>query len=312
MYKQRKIAVVVPAYNEQDHVLQVVKSIPMWVDYVIVVDDCSQDQTATKIKALLNTRISLIKNGRNQGVGGATMLGFQQAMLYNVDIVVKVDGDGQMPLDHLPALLDALVEQGYGYAKGNRFLNSHTLQNMPKVRLFGNLMLTFLNKMASGYWHIFDPQNGFVAIKTKWLQALNLDKIHPRFFFENDMLVSLNMMDVRVKDVPMPTVYGNETTHIRVGTIFRTFPWLFFKRFWRRIYFKYVLQDFSPIALFMFVGTILTLWGAGFGVYLWIMSAAITKVPTTTGTVMLAVLPFIIGFQLLLQALVLDIYESPR
>ncbi len=275
-----------------------------------MVDDASSDATAKAAEAAADPRVTIIRNERNLGVGGATKRGYRRALEMGADIVVKVDGDGQMPLDRLESLLKVLVEEGYDYAKGNRFLEGG-IRKMPFIRLVGNIILTFLTKLASGYWHIFDPQNGFTAITSRALKTLPLDRIHNGYFFENDMLVNLNIFRYRVKDVPIPTIYGEEESGIRITSIILTFPWLLLKRFFYRIYQKYVLRDFSPIALFLFLGLILLAWGVFFGAYHWIRSIK-TGIAATTGTVMLSVLPLILGFQLVLEALVLDIQESPR
>jgi len=180
MYKERYISVVVPAYNEEHFIGQVIAEVPSLVDHIIVVDDASSDATYARAKELSDPRVILLKNSANQGVGGSTLNGYRKALELGSDIVVKVDGDGQMPLDRLPNLLDAIVDEGYDYAKGNRFLESDPLQQMPKLRLLGNVILTFLTKLASGYWHIFDPQNGFTGIQAHCLKALDLNAIHKR------------------------------------------------------------------------------------------------------------------------------------
>lgn len=311
MYKGKRIAVVIPAYNEEKFIAKVIKNVPSFVDLIVVIDDASYDSTFQCAQSVGDPRVVALKETVNQGVGASTIKGYRKALDLGSDIVVKVDGDGQMPLDQLHNLLDAVIEEGYAYAKGNRFIEQEALKFMPKSRLVGNMVLTFLTKMASGYWHIFDPQNGYTAIDTRCLRAINLDRVHKRYFFENDMLVQLNIHNFRVKDISMPAVYGQEKSGISVISIFVTFPWLLLRRFLHRIYQKYVLRDFSPIALFLRLGGLLLGWGMGFGVYLWIKSILI-HVQTSTGTVMLAVLPLILGFQLVLEAIVLDIREIPR
>ena len=311
MYKHKSICVIIPAFNEQQFIAQVVRSIPDFVDRIVVVDDASHDSTVLCARETRVRRLEVIECSTNQGVGGAVAVGYRRGLEMEEDILVKVDGDGQMPLDRLPDLLDAIIDEGYHYSKGNRFLESTTLKQMPKIRLLGNALLTFLTKLASGYWHVFDPQNGFTAISACRLKKINLDRIHKRFFFENDMLVQLSIHNSRVKDVPVPTIYGDEESGIRISSVLCVFPWLLLHRFLYRVHQKYILRDFSPIALFLGSGSLLMGWGIGFGVYLWIKSM-LTLVQTSTGTVMLAVLPLILGFQLVLQALVLDIQETPR
>ncbi len=311
MYRERRIAVVVPAYNEAQHIGQVLGTMPDYVDHVIAVDDCSSDGTFEAIVACADPRTVACRTPVNVGVGGATLTGYRRALELACDVVVKMDGDGQMPPEYLQHLLDAVTEQGYDYAKGNRFLAGESLALMPKHRLFGNVVLTFVNKLASGYWHIFDPQNGYTAITCAALRRLDFDDIHARFFFENDMLIALNLHNFRVRDIAIPARYGNEVSDLNPFKISVTFPLLFIPRLWRRIYQKYVLHDFSPIALFLFAGLLLFAWGALFGAYHWAMSIQ-TGRATPTGTIMLSVLPLILGFQLILQAIVLDIQETPK
>jgi glycosyltransferase involved in cell wall biosynthesis len=311
MYKDHRIITVVPAHNEESHIGHVIKSMPEFVDHILVIDDCSEDKTSASAEATCDERLVLMRPEKNQGLGGAMLLGYRRALEMRGDVIVKMDGDGQMSPDHLPALLDAIVESGYDYAKGNRFLAGSSLSEMPRHRLLGNVVLTFLTKLASGYWHVFDPQNGYTAIRRDALSVLRLDAIHRGFFFENDMLVHLNFFGFRVKDVPIPARYGDEQSDLKVLNVGVTFPALLVRRYFYRIYQKYVLRDFSPIALFLFLGMILFFWGAFFGIYLWIKSY-LTGQATLTGTIMLALLPLILGFQLLLQAIVLDIQETPK
>jgi glycosyltransferase involved in cell wall biosynthesis len=311
MYKGRRITTVIPAHDEARHIGQVIKTMPELVDHVIVVDDCSQDDTSQLALACADPRVMVLQTPNNQGVGGATVFGYRRALELGSDVVVKMDGDGQMTPEYLSFLLDAIVEQDYDYAKGNRFLAGESLAFMPRHRLLGNIVLTFMTKLASGYWNIFDPQNGYTAIKADVLRLLNLDTIHKRFFFENDMLIHLNFFGCRVKDISIPARYGEEKSDLSSFKASVTFPLLLLRRFFYRVYQKYVLRDFSPIALFLFLGLILFGWGVAFGVYLWIESQLTGRL-TPTGTIMLSLLPLILGFQLLLQAIVLDIQETPK
>ncbi len=311
MYKNRRIAVVVPAYNEARLLGGVLRSLPDFVDHIIAVDDCSADQTPAVIRACEDARVVGLSTPANQGVGGATLTGYARALELDADVIVKMDGDGQMAPEYLAPLLDAVVEQGYDYAKGNRFMAGASLKGMPRHRVFGNVVLTFLNKLASGYWHVFDPQNGYTAITADALKRLDFDSIHRRYFFENDMLIGLNLLNARVRDVAIPARYGTEESKLNPLGAGLKFPMLFAPRLWRRVYRKYVLHDFSPIALFLFAGLLLMAWGVLFGAFEWAKSIW-TGHPATTGTVMVAVLPLILGFQLLLQAVVLDIQETPK
>ncbi len=310
-YQDRTVAVVVPAHDEAAFIADVIRGVPAYVDTIIVVDDASTDGTAAVAQKSGDGRVQVLILSKNVGVGGAMVEGYRRALEAGADIVVKMDGDGQMPPEHLPALLDALVRDGYAYAKGNRFLLGTPRRTMPRPRFIGNMTLTFLTKMASGYWHIFDPQNGYTVISADALRRVDLDAVHRGYFFENDMLVQLNINQLRVRDVPMRARYGTETSELRPFQVGYSFPGLLLQRFAYRIYQKYMLRDFSPIALFLLTGALLFLWGVGFGVFLWI-KGRLQMVPTPTGTIMLAIVPLFLGFQLLLQAIVLDIQETPR
>lgn len=311
MYKDNNITVVIPAYNEEAFIGGVINDLPDFVDHIIVVDDCSKDKTFQVADENDDSRVIVIKTPENQGVGGATITGYKKALELDSDIVVKMDGDGQMSSEYLHLLLEAIIQDGYAYAKGNRFLKSEDLDVMPKHRLLGNIILTFMNKSASGLWHIFDPQNGYTAIRAEALHSLNLNSVHKGYFFENDMLIQLSLHSFRVKDVSIPAKYGNEQSDIKLVNIIKMFPILFFKRFFYRIYYKYILLDFSPIALFFILGLLLFLWGGILGTYLFI-KANITDVDTPLGKVMFVILPLILGSQLLLQAIVLDIQENQK
>jgi glycosyltransferase involved in cell wall biosynthesis len=311
MYKQNRVTTIVPAHNEALHICGVAQGIPEFVDHIIIVDDCSQDGTFNAALASEDPRVIVLQTPSNQGVGGAVLLGYRKGLELDSDILVKMDGDGQMPPEYLAPLLDAITDHGYDYAKGNRFLAGESLAVMPKHRIFGNVVLTFMTKLASGYWNIFDPQNGYTAIRADALRRLNLDQIHKRYFFENDILINLNFFSCRVKDVAIPAHYGEEESGISLFQVSSTFPFLLLGRYFRRVYQKYVLRDFSPIALFLLLGVMLFSWGTLFGFFIWIKSY-FTHTATSTGTIMLALLPLILGFQLLLQAFVMDIQETPK
>ena len=311
MYQDHIVHVVVPAYNEADHVGDVVRTMPAFVDRIFVVDDCSTDGTADAARGCGDPRVTVLRTPRNLGVGGATVTGYRHALDAGAEIVVKMDGDGQMAPDALPALLDAIVEGGADYAKGNRFLRRELVHRMPLERIVGNVVLTFLTKLASGYWHVFDPQNGYTAVRAGALRVLPLDHLHPGFFFENDMLVRLNIHGFRVLDVPMPPVYDGAPSHLSILAVMSTFPLLLLRRFFYRVVEKYVVHDFSPIALFLFVGLASLGFGIVVGVSLW-LHAESTGMPTPTGSIILVLLALVVGFQLCLQAIVLDIQATPR
>jgi len=311
MYQGRRVAVVIPAFNVAPHIAGVIRGVPEWIDDVIVVDDAGTDSTAEVLQSLREPRLVVERLSVNQGVGGAMVRGFRIAMDRGAEIVVKMDGDGQMDPALLPSLLTPLVIEGYSYAKGNRFLSEDRLREMPKARLVGSFGLTFLTKLASGYWHVFDPANGYVAVDVAMLRKLPLHRVARRYFFETDMLIHLNVFRARVKDVPAPPRYGDEHSSMRVGWILATFPLRLLRGFWYRVYERHVLREFSPVAMFWVLGTLLLAWGTVFGAATWLNSLIAGKV-ATTGTVMLSVLPFILGFQLALQAILIEIHESPR
>jgi glycosyltransferase involved in cell wall biosynthesis len=302
---------VIPAFNVAPHIAGVVLGIPDFVDHIIVVEDAGSDRTADVVRGLNRPRVTLVEHPVNQGVGGAIVTGFRLAMERGADAVVKMDGDGQMDPGLLPDLLDPILTGGYAYAKGNRFLCEDRLPAMPKRRLIGTFGLTFLTKLASGYWHVFDPVNGYVAIETAMLRKLPLDRIARRYFFESDMLIHLNVLRARVKDVPIPARYEDERSSMRLSHVLVTFPVYLLKGFWYRIYERHVLREFSPVAVFWILGSVLLAWGTAFGAVTWLMSIWSGRV-ATTGTVMLSILPFILGFQLALQAILIEIQESPR
>ena len=311
MYRETRVHVVIPAYNVADRIAAVLKAVPDFVDAIRVVDDGSRDGTADAALAVADPRVRVVRHATNQGVGAAMVSGFRDALMDGDDgIVVKMDGDGQMDPAILPRLLDPIVDGRCGYAKGNRFLFARELAVMPRHRLVGNFVLTFLTKLASGYWHVFDPQNGYLAIAAPVLRLLDFDRISRRWFFENDMLINLNVFNVPVADVPMPSRYGDERSSMSIGRVLVSFPYHLFRGYWSRFYRKYVLRDFSPIALFMLTGLPLVVFGILLGGYTWFQSWRLNRF-ASTGTVMLSVLPFIVGFQLVLQALVLEMRDSP-
>lgn len=312
MYRGQRVTVIIPCYNVASRIAAVVAAIPADVDHVVTVDDGSRDETTKVIERSSTARVELLRHERNRGVGAAMRTGLARAAELGADIIVKVDGDGQMDLAQLPRLLDALIDDPRcGYAKGNRLVDQKALSRMPRLRYVGNFALTFLTKLASGYWYVVDPQNGYLAIRRTVWDRIDPDRISDGYFFENDMLVALNILDIPVRDVPMPARYGEEQSALRVRRVLFPFALLLLRRTLYRIYTKYMLRDFSPIALFLLAGLPLFVWGVVFGAYQW-WSHLQQGIVTPTGTVIVSIVPLILGFQLLLQALVLDIQNSPR
>lgn len=309
MYAGQRIAVVVPAYREERHVGDVIRNAPPIVDHIVVVDDASPDGTSEAARSVDDPRVEVIRHEHNTGVGGAVLTGHQRAIDLGADISVVMAGDNQMDPAYLPALLDPIVNDGYGFTKANRFFSTTSFRGMPRHRIFGNVVLTFLTKVASGYWNLVDPQNGYTAVRTDVLRRLPLDKVARRYEFENDLLIWLNILDVRALDVPVPAVYRDEVSHIRLGSVIVRLLRLLFFGFWRRVWLKYVLWSFSPIALLLFTGSALVLFGLVVGG--WVLANTIGPSTATAGTVLLAVTPFLVGTQMLIQALVLDIQATP-
>jgi hypothetical protein len=236
--------------------------------------------------------------------------GFRAALEVGYDVVIKMDADGQMDAEELPTLVRPIELGMAEYVKGNRFRLAGRPRSMPGFRWFGNVALSFLTKAASGYWHVFDSQCGFAAIATNTLRQLNLDGIARDYFYENDMLIRLNVIDARVVDVATAALYGEEKSHVRIGRVTWSFPLRLARGFTWRFLKRYVVNDFGLSALLVMVGGILVFFGLAFGIAKW-TAAASAGLPATTGTVMVAVLPVILGFQMLLQALSIEVQNSP-
>lgn len=306
-----QIVVVIPAYNESKHIASVLANIPPEVAAVIVVDDASHDQTADVVRRVADPRITLIQHARNQGVGGAVCSGYKRALALGADIVVKVDGDGQMDPAMIGRLVSPILHHRADYAKGARFFEARALRQMPIARVLGNLGLSFVAKLVSGYWNALDPANGFTAIHRQALEQLPLETLSCGFFFETDMLIHLYYVQAVIADVQMPARYGDEQSTLNPLKVLVSFPGKLTKAFIKRILWRYFIQDFTACSLFLVVGTLLFLGGVSFGAITWILNG-IRGLITTPGTVMLAAVPLLLGFQLLLQAIVLDIQNVPK
>lgn len=312
IFDQTKIAVVIPAYKCKSSILSVLSKIGPEVNIVYVVDDGCPEGTGNYVKAKnCDPRVAVLFNEINQGVGGAVIHGYKKALENGADIIVKIDGDGQMD----PALISSFVRpilNGHcDYTKGNRFFYLEDVKTMPKVRLFGNSVLSFMNKISSGYWNIFDPTNGFTAISSTALKNLNFEKISKRYFFESDLLFHLNLARAVVFDVPMKAKYAEEKSNLVIKKILGEFLLKHFINFNKRIFYTYFLRSFSIGSLELLVGSFLLLFGTCYGLLNWINSLE-THIPATSGTVMLAALPIILGIQFLLSFLQEDIAMVPK
>jgi len=306
-----KIAVVIPAYRVSDTIRQVILSLPEWIDVIIVVDDACPQHSGRVAEQIGSDKIQVVFHPENQGVGGAVATGYRKAMEMGCDIFVKVDGDGQMDPSYISALIAPLVSDEADYAKGNRFCDFSALRAMPKIRLFGNNVLSFLEELFSGYWHLMDPTNGFTAIGQRAVRKLNLDKIAKGYFFESDMLLHLNLINAIVRDVPIPARYGNEISSLSVKKTMIQFPPRLFYGLMKRIFFNYFIYDFNMASVYLITGIPLLLWGILFGAYQWIDST-VTQTPKTAGTIMLAALPLILSLEMLLQAVNIDIQRAQQ
>lgn len=308
MYKEKVIAAVVPAYNEGELVGGVISTIPSFVDKIIVVDDGSEDHTSEKVKSFEESRIILLRHGVNRGVGAAIATGYRKAMDEDADIVVIMAGDGQMDPAYLPKLLDPVIGGSADYTKGNRLLSQDFRKNMPMFRLLGNGILSFLTKICSGYWHVMDAQNGYTAISKKALSLLDLGDIYTRYGYCNDILVKLNVFKIKIKDIDIPAVYGEEKSKIKLPKYMISLSYLLTKKFFWRLKEKYVLRDFHPLVLFYMIGFILALNGFILGLEL--LYYNITTHSFSTPTVILTSLLLITGMQFILFAMLFDMEEN--
>lgn len=312
-----KVCVVIPCYRARDAVCAVLARIGAEVHSIWVVDDACPEGTGAHVEATCNDpRVTVVYNPMNLGVGGAMARGYRAALDAGADVVVKIDADGQMDPAHLTRLIQPIVAGEADYTKGNRFaaysrLRHRTSRDMPPVRWFGNSVLSFGHKVMSGYWNIVDPTNGYTAIHRYALEGLDLGALSPGYFFENDMLFQLNLINAVVRDVPLPANYGTEATSLSVRRVLLGFPPRMVHRTLKRIGCKYFLYDFNVASLELLIGGVLVLSGTTFGAIRWVLGVTQGQV-NTPGTVMLAALPIILGFQLLLAAVSYDITNVPR
>lgn len=311
MIEGLRVAVVIPCYRVSRHIEEVVRGIPEGVDRIIVVDDASPDDLPEVLSRIGEPRMRIIRHEKNQGVGGATVTGMLAAIEEGVDVVVKCDGDGQIDPKAISALVKPLALGWADHVKGSRYHHARALGTMPRWRFIGNIGLTFLMKLSSGYWNVLDPVNGFFATRADVLNRLPLEQISRRYFFESDLLIRLNIIEARVTDLPQPARYGNEKSSLSVTRALFSFPPRLLQGLLRRIFWRYLFYDVSPVAIFAILGIVLAVFGLAFGVWQWV-SHALRGVTTPLGPIMIAAVPLILGFQLLLQAVILDIANTPR
>ena len=307
----QSVAVILPCYRETSHILSVINKIGPEVLAIYVVDDACPDLTGAFVQDYcIDKRVRVIMQHANSGVGGAMVTGYQQALKDGHDILVKIDGDGQMNPNMILKLITPILEKKADYAKGNRFHKIESVMVMPKFRIFGNVCLSFLSKLSSGYWSVFDPTNGFTALNRTAAERLPFESIAKGYFFESDILFRLGMIRAVVADVPMEAVYGSEVSGISIPKIIPEFIAKHFLNTCKRIYFNYFLRDFGLTSFQFLFGNILLWFGVIFGIIQWYESE-ISGIPATAGTVVLAALPIILGSQFMISFFNSDIKNVP-
>lgn len=306
-----RISVVIPSYKVKKHILDVIRSIGPEVCRIYVVDDCCPEASGDFVRQNCDDpRVIVLRNEANQGVGGAVMAGYQAAIDDGMDVMVKMDGDGQMDARLIPDFVAPIIAGEADYTKGNRFFDLEEIRAMPKVRLFGNAVLSFMTKLSSGYWNLFDPTNGYTAIHREVVKHLPMGKISKRFFFETDILFRLNTLRAVVVDVPMDAKYGDEVSNLKIGKIIGEFFVKHVRNFSKRIFYNYYLRDMSLASIELPLGCLFILFGIFFGIFNWVEAASAGST-TPAGTVMLSALPIIVGLQLVLAFLGHDISAVP-
>jgi dolichol-phosphate mannosyltransferase len=305
------IAVVIPCYRERSQILAVMAVVPDIIERIYVVDDgCPQNTGAYVEQHNADPRVQVLYHGKNQGVGAAMRSGYRAALAQRMQLIVKLDGDGQMDPAEIARLIAPIQRDQADYTKGNRFYRLDGLTAMPLVRLAGNIVLSFVSKLSTGYWQLFDPNNGFTAIDARVLEMIPLDDVDAGYFFESDMLFRLNTLRAVVQDVPMRARYGDEKSSVRLPQASLLFAVRHTMNFFKRLFYNYFLRGFSVASVEWVVGPLALGFGLVFGLGQWLGSIE-SGVAATAGTVMLASLPTIVGMQMLLSAIHFDIGSEP-
>ncbi len=306
------IHVVIPAYRVERHIVDLLGRIGPEVKRIFVVDDACPNGSGKLVeKSVKDKRVKVLYNPENLGVGGAVIAGYRAALTEGADVIVKLDGDGQMHPEDIPTLVRPLLKGGADYAKGNRFDSLDDLYLMPRIRILGNAVLSLWSKLSSGYWSITDPTNGFTAIHRVALQRVDLAKLSKRFFFESDMLFRLNLAGAVVEDVSLPARYGDEKSNLKISKVLVEFPWKFTKNQIKRVFYRYYLREWSIASVELPIGSILVAFGAWFGISSFLAAAEAGR-ETTAGQATISSLAIILGVQLLLSFLSYDIQSEPR
>jgi glycosyltransferase involved in cell wall biosynthesis len=306
------IAVVVPCFKVARHIVDVIAKIPSSIRKIYVVDDACPERSGQFLQQQSSDpRVVVLFNQTNLGVGGTVMVGYQAAIADGADIIIKIDGDGQMDPALIPNFIEPILAGEADYTKGNRFFDLELLNRMPRIRVFGNAVLSLMAKLSSGYWNLFDPTNGYTAIHSDVCRRLPFDKISQRYFFETDMLFRLNTLRAVVVDIPMDARYEDENSNLKISAIIFEFLGKHTQNFFKRIFYNYYLRDLSLASIELVLGLLLTAFGVIYGGYHWVASASI-GIATPAGTVMLAAMPLLVGIQLILQFVGYDIASVPR
>jgi glycosyltransferase involved in cell wall biosynthesis len=312
MISNQKIAIVIPCYKVKKHILNVISDMISDVDKIYVVDDCCPEGSGDFVTAnCTDPRVIVVRCEENQGVGGAVMTGYSAAIKDGMDIIVKVDGDGQMDPTLIPAFVAPILNGEADYTKGNRFFDLEEIRQMPKVRLFGNAALSFMTKLSSGYWDLFDPTNGFTAIHSNVAKHLPMKKISRRYFFETDMLFRLNTLRAVVVDIPMDAKYADEVSNLKISKVIGEFFFKHMRNMGKRIFYNYYLRDMSLASIELPIGLLMITLGGMFGISHWVSSMQ-SGVTTSAGTVMLSALPLILGTQFILAFIGHDVQSIPK
>jgi glycosyltransferase involved in cell wall biosynthesis len=306
MLEGKRVAVVVPAYQEEDLVAETLRGIPDFVDRIYLVDDASADETATRARALGDPRVEVIVHGENGGVGAAIVTGYRRAREERIDVTCVMAADNQMDPSELAGLAGPVARGEVDYTKANRLITGEAWMLIPRSRYLGNAVLSLLTKIASGYWHVADSQAGYTALSLSALDRLDLERIYRRYGFPNDMLVHLNVVSASVRDVPSRPIYGvGERSGIKIHAVAPRIAWLLFKGFWWRMKEKYVIRDFHPLVFFYGLGTVMTVLGLVLGVVV-AVSRLVFGNEITTPTIVLVALLLISGTQFVLFGMWFD------
>lgn len=300
------ICIVIPCYRVSRQILNVINRIDIPDSTIVIVDDACPEGTGRLVEQKSKKKnLKVITSKTNLGVGGAVKLGFNFALENNAKVVVKLDGDGQAPPENIQKLISKILDGNSDYVTGNRFENVEKLITMPKVRLFGNIMLSFLAKCSTGYWKIFDPNNGFIAIKGDVLHRLPLTKIDNGYFFESDMLFRLNLLEARVAQIPIDAYYGDETSSLNINKAIFEFSYKHFRNFLKRISYWYFVKDFNLASINLLLGSMLTLTSLIVGVDSWLGGKS-SGAGSRDGTIALVAIGFLVGIQLLINFINFD------